>query len=59
MRRTPPQKLTDYLPIAYPTLMLGLFFVVPFAIMVAVSVFARVPGGFYKPAFTFAITRGF
>ncbi|MTI43142.1 putative spermidine/putrescine transport system permease protein [Roseibium hamelinense] len=54
MRRSPPQKLTDYLPIAFPAAMLGLFFVVPFAIMVAVSVFKRVPGGFYEPAFTLA-----
>lgn len=54
MRRSPPQKLTDYLPIAFPAAMLGLFFVVPFAIMVAISVFKRVQGGFYEPAFTLA-----
>jgi len=34
--------------------MLGAFFVVPFGIMVAVSFFHRVPGGFYEPAFEFA-----
>lgn len=54
MRRSPPQKLSDYLPIAFPAAMLGMFFVVPFGIMVAISVFKRVQGGFYEPAFTFA-----
>jgi len=54
MRRSPPQKPADYLPIAFPALMLGLFFVVPFGLMVAVSVFKRVQGGFYEPAFTLA-----
>lgn len=53
MRRTPPERTADYYPIAYPAFMLGLFFVVPFAIMVAVSFFQRVQGGFYEPAFTF------
>ncbi|MBA5778265.1 ABC transporter permease [Stappia sp. F7233] len=54
MRRTPPEKPADYLPIAFPAAMLGLFFVVPFAIMVAISFFERVQGGFYQPAFTLA-----
>lgn len=54
MRRTPPERTADYYPIAYPAVMLGLFFVVPFAIMVAISFFQRVQGGFYEPAFTFA-----
>lgn len=36
---------------AWPTLMLGVFFLVPLGIMVAVSFFHRVPGGFYEPAF--------
>lgn len=54
MRRTPPERAADYYPIAYPAFMLGLFFVVPFAIMLAISFFQRVQGGFYEPAFTFA-----
>lgn len=53
MRRSSPQKLTDYLPIGFPAAMLGVFFVIPFAIMVAISFFKRVQGGFYEPAFTF------
>ncbi|MHA7775778.1 ABC transporter permease [Roseibium sp. M-1] len=54
MRRSPPQRLADYLPIAFPAAMLGLFFVIPFGIMVAISVFKRVQGGFYEPSFTLA-----
>ncbi|MEP0233479.1 ABC transporter permease [Roseibium sp.] len=54
MRRAAPQKLTDYLPIAFPTLMLGIFFVIPFGLMVMVSFFKRVQGGFYEPSFTLA-----
>lgn len=54
MRRTAPQTYSDYLPIAFPALMLGIFFVIPFAIMVAISFFARVQGGFYEPSFTLA-----
>ncbi|MEP4033786.1 ABC transporter permease [Roseibium polysiphoniae] len=54
MRRTAPQKLTDYLPITFPTLMLGVFFVIPFGLMVMVSFFNRVQGGFYEPSFTLA-----
>ncbi len=52
MRRSRPEKWSDYLPIAYPAAMLTAFFVVPFGIMVAVSFFERVQGGFYQPAFT-------
>ena len=37
----------------YPALMLLVFFVVPFGIMVTISFFERVPGGFYQPTFTF------
>jgi len=40
--------------LGYPTLMLGVFFLGPFGIMVAVSFFHRVPGGFYEPAFELA-----
>jgi putative spermidine/putrescine transport system permease protein len=39
------------LALVYPTLMLGVLFVVPFGIMVAVSFFPRVEGGFYEPGF--------
>ena len=38
----------------YPTVMLGVFFVVPFAIMTVVSFFHRVQGGTYEPAFELA-----
>ncbi len=38
----------------YPSLMLGIFFLGPFGIMVAVSFFHRVPGAFYEPAFELA-----
>lgn len=42
------------LPPAYASLMLGLFFLVPLGIMLAVSFFHRVEGAFYEPAFEFA-----
>lgn len=54
MRRTAPRKPADYLPIAFPALMLGVFFVIPLAIMVAISLFQRVQGGFYEPVLTLA-----
>ncbi|MCG8596947.1 MAG: ABC transporter permease [Kiloniellales bacterium] len=38
----------------YPLAMLTVFFLVPFGIMLAVSVFHRVQGGFYEPGFEFA-----
>ena len=38
---------------AYPALMLGIFFIIPFGIMVAISFFHRQPGGFYIPGFEF------
>ncbi len=40
--------------LVFPTLALGVFFVVPFAIMAVVSVFHRVQGGTYEPAFELA-----
>ncbi|MCS4503349.1 Spermidine/putrescine transport system permease protein PotB [wastewater metagenome] len=40
--------------LSYPTLMLGVFFVGPFGIMLAVSFFQRVESAFYKPAFVFS-----
>jgi putative spermidine/putrescine transport system permease protein len=51
VRREPPRRLRDYRPLLFPALMLSIFFVVPFGIMVAVSFFRRVPGGFYTPDF--------
>ncbi|SLN11109.1 ABC transporter permease [Oceanibacterium hippocampi] len=35
----------------YPALMIGIFFLIPFALMLAVSVAHRVPDGFYEFAF--------
>lgn len=46
-----PRGLRDHAVLIYPALMLGLFFVVPFGIMLAVSFFHRVEGAFYEPAF--------
>ena len=40
-----------WLPLIWPTVLLGVFFAVPFAIMVAVSFFHRQPGGFFEPGF--------
>jgi putative spermidine/putrescine transport system permease protein len=48
------QRLREHLPLIYPALMLGIFFVVPFGIMVAVSFFHRVEGAFFEPAFELA-----
>ncbi|MBP1844027.1 putative spermidine/putrescine transport system permease protein [Rhizobium petrolearium] len=53
MRREPPQRLVDYGPLVFPAGMLTVFFVVPFATMIAVSFFQRQQGGFYTPAFVF------
>ncbi len=39
---------------AYPTVMLGLFFLIPLLIMLSVSFFHRVEGAFYEPAFEFS-----
>lgn len=54
MRREAPQKIGDYGPLAFPAIMLTVFFVVPFATMIAVSFFQRQQGGFYTPAFVFS-----
>ena len=35
----------------FPALVLLVFFVVPFAIMLAISFFKRVEGGFFEPSF--------
>jgi putative spermidine/putrescine transport system permease protein len=48
-----PRSAADYLPIAFPALMLTVFFVIPFGTMVAISFFKRVQGAFYEPAFVF------
>ena len=48
-----PKGLRVHLPVAYPALMLAVFFIIPFGIMVAVSFFHREPGGFYLPGFEF------
>ena len=47
MRREAPQKLADYGPLAFPAIMLTVFFVIPFGTMIAVSFFQRQQGGFY------------
>ena len=51
MKRAPPERLADYLPLAFPAVMLLVFFVAPFGIMVAISFFQRIQGSFYEPAF--------
>ncbi|HWT32035.1 MAG TPA: ABC transporter permease, partial [Propylenella sp.] len=51
MRRAPSASVV--LPVAFPAFMLTVFFVVPFAIMIAVSFFQRVQGAFYTPGFVF------
>jgi putative spermidine/putrescine transport system permease protein len=53
MKPEPPRTLTDYAPIAFPAVMLAVFFVIPFATMIAVSFFQRDAGAFYSPAFVF------
>ena len=46
-----PKGIRAHMPLAYPAMMLGIFFIIPFGIMVAVSFFHRQPGGFYIPGF--------
>lgn len=53
MRRERPRRAADYLPVLFPAFMLVAFFVLPFGIMVTVSVARRVQGGFYTPDFVF------
>jgi len=48
-----PKGLKEYALLVYPAAMLGVFFIVPFGIMLAVSFFHRVEGAFYEPAFEF------
>ena len=51
VRPEPPRRIADYSPLAFPAVMLTVFFVVPFGIMVMVSFFRRQQGGFYTPDF--------
>lgn len=51
MKQSEPRGLPAYAPLVYPLVMLGVFFVVPFGIMIAVSFYRRVPGAFYEPGF--------
>ena len=51
MIRRAPRTVAEHAPILFPALMLVVFFVIPFSLMIAVSVFRRVPGGFYEPDF--------
>lgn len=53
MRREVPRKAADYAPLAFPAIMLTVFFVVPFATMIAVSFFRRQQSAFYTPDFVF------
>jgi putative spermidine/putrescine transport system permease protein len=46
--------LRQHATLIYPAVMLGVFFVVPFGIMLAVSFFHRVEGAFFEPAFELA-----
>ncbi|MFQ3477477.1 ABC transporter permease [Halonotius sp. F2-221B] len=41
-----------YLIVSYPAITLSLFFVVPLLLLVVVSTFQNVEGGFFEPAFT-------
>lgn len=49
MRREPVASARDLLPIAFPALMLLVFFVLPFGTMIAVSFFKRDSAAFYTP----------
>lgn len=51
MMKAVPRRLRDYAPLGFPAAMLLCFFVVPFGIMIAISFYHRVQGGFYEPAF--------
>jgi len=46
-----PKGFKAHAPIIYPALMLGIFFLIPFGTMVAISFFQRQIGGFYNPIF--------
>ena len=44
---------------AYPTLMIGVFFTIPFILILAVSVANQQPGGYYEPGFELTHFRRF
>jgi putative spermidine/putrescine transport system permease protein len=46
-----PRGPAQHVALVYPGLMLGVLFLVPFGIMLAVSFYHRVEQGFYEPAF--------
>lgn len=49
-----PTRTGGQWPLIFPAVMLLAFFVVPFGLMIAVSLFERVEGGFYQPVLTAA-----
>ncbi len=49
-----PRTLGEHGPLFYPALMLGIFFIIPFGTMLAVSFFHKVEGALYEPAFELA-----
>ena len=53
MKREPARTFADYAPIAFPGLMLIVFFVLPFGTMIAVSFFRRDQAAFYAPDVVF------
>lgn len=55
--REAPAPRGGILPLIYPSVMLGVFFLVPFGIMLAMSFFHHVEGAFYQPGFEFANYR--
>lgn len=54
IHRDRPRDWRGWAALVWPAAMLGTFFVVPFGIMLVVSFFHRVEGGFYEPAFELA-----
>ena len=52
MSAAPSREGSGQSALVFPALMLGAFFVVPFGLMIAVSFFQRVSGGFYEPILT-------
>lgn len=50
---TGPGGLRRHAPFFYPSLMLGVFFLIPFGIMVVTSFYHRIPSGFWEPGFEF------
>jgi putative spermidine/putrescine transport system permease protein len=53
MKPEAPRRVSDYGPLVFPALMLVVFFLIPFATMMAVSFYQRDPAAFYSPAFVF------